>query len=199
MWMKDHRWDPNKLAPELLQITPQRPGFGQWANSFDFTKYASMGSGFWVSADGWILTNEHVVTDARAVDLRLPDGKMLQANVIKTEEANNLALLKADRTTASWLAVSKGETDIPLGRTVFTVGYPDPIVQGVEPKFTDGRISADNVSYAIQGQVVRTFLDSVPAAKAAVSANPPKALGQGDERAVIDRVTQSAVLILRLR
>jgi hypothetical protein len=55
------------------------------------------------------------------------------------------------------------------------------------------------VSYAIKGRVVRTFLDSVPAAKAAVSANPPKALGQGDERAVIDRATQSAVLILRLR
>lgn len=60
-------------------------------------------------------------------------------------------------------------------------------------------ISADNVSYAIKGRVVRTFLDSVPAAKAAVDANPPKALDHGDERAVIDRATQSAVLILRRR
>jgi S1-C subfamily serine protease len=60
-------------------------------------------------------------------------------------------------------------------------------------------ISADNVSYAIKGRVVRTFLDSVSAAKAAVDANPPKALDHGDERAVIDRATQSAVLILRRR
>ena len=248
-WMKDHGRDPNKLGPELAQIAPQRPGSGQPANSFDFTKYASMGSGFWVASAGWILTNEHVVTDAQTVDLRLPDGKMLQAKVVKTDEANDLALLKADLTTASWLAVSKGDTDLQLGRTVFTVGYPDPVVQGVEPKFTDGRISAasgigdrkdsyqttvpvqhgnsggalvdfatgwvigvinaklesrtgvsaDNVSYAIKGRVVRTFLDSVPEAKAAVDANPPKALEHSDERSVIDRTTQSAVLILRRR
>lgn len=248
-WMKDHDRDPNKLAPELVQITPKRPSAGQPTQSFDFTKYAATGSGFWIATDGWMLTNEHVVADAKSVDLRLPDGKILQAQVVKTDEANDLALLKAELATPSWLAVSKGDNDLQLGRTVFTVGFPSPFVQGVEPKFTDGRISAasgigdrkdsyqttvpvqhgnsggplvdfatgwvigmvnaklesktgvsaDNVSYAIKGSVVRTFLDSVPEAKLAAAQNPPKPLANGGERAVIDRTTQAAVLILRLR
>jgi hypothetical protein len=94
------------------------------------------------SPDGWILTNEHVVGSSTLVDLRLPDGKIHQAKVVKTDEAADLALLKVDLASASWLAVSKGENDLQLGRTVLTVGYPSPWVQGVEPKYTDGKISA---------------------------------------------------------
>ncbi|MCX6879250.1 MAG: trypsin-like peptidase domain-containing protein [Verrucomicrobia bacterium] len=247
-WIKEHKRDPKKLVQELVQGSPQRAGSGPPPKAFDFTKYGSMGSGFLISSDGWILTNEHVVSDAKVVDLRLRDGKILQATVVKTDEANDLAILKADLTAESWLAVSKGDTDLTLGRTVFTVGYPDPMVLGVEPKFADGRISAasgigdrkdsyqttvpvqhgnsggalvdfatgwvvgvvnarlenrsgpaDNVSYAIKGKVVSTFFESVPEAKAAAAKILPKPLAKGDERAVIDRVTDSAILILRQR
>jgi len=248
-WMKLHQREPRKFILELTRTQPKRPGSGAPDNAFDFKKYASCGSGFWISADGWILTNEHVVSDAKEVDLRLRDGKIIQAKVVKTDEANDLALLKATQSPASWQAVSKGASDLPLGRTVFTVGYPDPIVQGVEPKFTDGRISAasgiedrkdsyqttvpvqhgnsggalvdfatgwvvgvinaklmgsngasaDNVSYAIKGNVVSAFFESVPEAKAAAVKAPPKPVAKGNERDVIDRATASSVLILRPR
>ena len=142
-WLKQHQREPRKLIQELLRTKPKRPATGAAvAKAFDFTKYVSVGSGFWISADGWILTNEHVVSDSKLVDLRLRDGRVIQATVVKTDEAKDLALLKADHAPKSWQAVSKGATDLPLGRTVFTVGYPDPMIQGVEPKFTDGRISA---------------------------------------------------------
>lgn len=141
-WMKEHQRDPRKLIQELLRTDPKRPGTGHPGESFDFAKYVSFGSGFWISSDGWMLTNEHVVKDAKVVDLRLHDGKIIQAAVVKADEASDLALLKADHSPASWQAVSKGDKDLPLGRTVFTVGYPDPRLQGLEPKFTDGRISA---------------------------------------------------------
>lgn len=248
-WLKANQRDPRKFIQEILRTEPKRPGSGAPVKSFDFTKYSSVGSGFWISADGWILTNEHVVKDAKEVDLRLPDGKVIQAKVMQTDEANDLALLKAERGSGSWLAVSKGATDLTLGRTVFTVGYPDPMVQGVEPKFTDGRISAasgiedrkdsyqttvpvqhgnsggalvdfatgwvvgminaklmtstgasaDNVSYAIKGSVVNSFVESVTEAKAAAVKSPPKAVTKGNEREVIDRATKASVLILRPR
>jgi S1-C subfamily serine protease len=153
-WMKDHGRDPNKLGPELARIRPQRPGSGQSPAAFDVAKYGSTGSGFWISADGWLLTNEHVVTDAKTVDLLLSDGKTtVQARVMKTDEAADLALLKADLTTPSWVAVSKSEIDLKRGHKVFTVGYPDPRVLGSDSKFTEGTISApkgfegDNDSY----------------------------------------------------
>lgn len=245
-WIKDHDRDARKLVAELLRRTPSG-GNEDAAPSFDFSKYASMGSGFWISSDGWMLTNEHVVSDARNVDIRLQDGTLIEARVVKADEVNDLALVKADFAPKSWLAVSKGEVDLSLGRTVFTVGYPTPTVQGVEPKFTDGRISAasgigdrkdsyqitipvqggnsggamvdfasgwvvgvinaklitsdgvgaDNVSYAIKSKVACRFMDSVPEAKDAVIKSPLPPLPKGDERAVIERATKSAVLILR--
>lgn len=245
-WVKEHDRDAKKLVAELLRRNPSR-GDEDTASSFDFSKYASMGSGFWISSDGWMLTNEHVVSDARLVDIRLQDGTLIEARVVKADEVNDLALVKADFAPKSWLAVSKGEVDLSLGRTVFTVGYPTPTVQGVEPKFTDGRISAasgigdrkdsyqitipvqggnsggamvdfasgwvvgvinaklitsngvgaDNVSYAIKSKVACKFMDSVPEAKDAVVKSPLPALPKGDERAVIERATKSAVLILR--
>lgn len=245
-WVKAHDRDTKKLVAELLRRNPSR-GDDETTPKFDFSKYSGMGSGFWISSDGWMLTNEHVVTDAKSVDIRLQDGQLIEARVVKADEVNDLALVKADFTPKSWLAVSKGELDLSLGRTVFTVGYPDPEVQGVEPKFTDGRISAasgigdrkdsyqttvpvqhgnsggamldfatgwvvgvinaklivsggavaDNVSYAIKSKVASKFMDSVPEAKDAVTKSAMPALPKGDERAVIDRATKSAVLILR--
>ena len=248
-WMKDHGRDPEKFVRELMGMKPRSLEPEVAANGFDFSKYSSSGSGFFISPDGWILTNEHVVGSSTLVEIRLIDGKIHQAKVVKTDESGDLALLKADLTSSSWLAVSKGEKDLQLGRTVFTVGYPSPGVQGVEPKYTDGKISAasgigdrkdsyqttvpvqhgnsggalldaatgwvvgvvnarledshgaaDNVSYAIKGKVVRSFLESVAEAKTAVEKTPPPALNKsnGGDPAV-DRATNSSVLILRPR
>lgn len=141
-WLKTHERDPRKLIQELLNAKQSVAGSPESGNKFDFSKYVSVGSGFWISSDGWLVTNEHVVSDSKVVDLRLRDGSIVQAKVIVADEAKDLALLKAEVATTEWLAVSKGETDLQLGRTVFTVGYPSPMVQGVEPKFTDGRVSA---------------------------------------------------------
>lgn len=248
-WLKDHQKDPAKFVQELLQTKSRRQVPKAPGTNFDFKKYVSVGSGFWISSDGWILTNEHVVSDSQVVDLRLRSGKVIQGKVIKTDEANDLALIKADLAPESWMAVSKGAMDLQLGRTVFTVGYPDPVVQGVEPKFTDGRISAasgigdrkdsyqttvpvqhgnsggalvdfatgwvvgvinaklesptgvsaDNVSYAIKGSVVSGFFETVPEARAAAMKALPKPVEKGNEREVIDRATESSVLILRPR
>jgi S1-C subfamily serine protease len=248
-WLKSHERDPRKFIQEILNARQTAGGPEDPTNKFDFSKYVSVGSGFWISSDGWIVTNEHVVSDSKTVDLRLRDGKIIQAKVVLADESKDLALLKAEAAPAQWLAVSKGETDLQLGRTVFTVGYPSPRVQGVEPKFTDGRISAasgigdrkdsyqttvpvqhgnsggalvdfatgwvvgvinaklesgggvsaDNVSYAIKVNVLSGFIDSVPEAKAGVLKSAPKPLVKGNETAVIDRATESSVLILRPR
>jgi len=139
-WLKDHQKEPREFIEELMQANPGRKNAP--APTFDFAKYGHVGSGFWISADGWLITNEHVVGSAKEVDLRLRDGEVIRAEVVKADVPNDLALLKARSGTQSWMAVSKGDTDLQLGRTVFTVGYPNPMVQGVEPKFTDGRISA---------------------------------------------------------
>lgn len=140
-WVKDHDRDAKKLVAQLLHQNTVRES-NDPTPKFDFSKYAGMGTGFWITSDGWMLTNEHVVTDAKTVDLRLQDGQLIEARVVKANEADDLALIKANFTPKDWMAVSKGGVDLTLGRTVFTVGYPQPTLQGVAAKFADGRISA---------------------------------------------------------
>lgn len=139
-WLEDHQKDTRKFVDELMDADPETKM--NRGPAFDFTKYAGVGSGFWISGDGWMLTNEHVVGSAKKVDLRLGNGDVIEAEVVKADATNDLALIKASRGAQAWLAVSKGDNDLQLGRTVFTVGYPNPMLQGVEPKFTDGRVSA---------------------------------------------------------
>lgn len=247
-WLKKSNREPRKLIGELAMVDPKNPrstATGSAAGKkFNFSKYASMGSGFWISADGWILSNEHVVGDAKVVDLHVAEDKIIEAKVIKIDMGMDLALLKADYKPAAWLAVSKGAVDLQLGRPVFTVGYPNPTVQGVEPKYTDGKISStsgigdrkdsyqisvpvqhgnsggalvdaetgwvvgvvnaklvsgDNVSYAIKGNVVSGFFESVPEAKTAAAKQAPKAITKGNGQEAIARATKASVLILRKR
>lgn len=102
--------------------------------------YSSNGTGFFISNDGWIITNAHVVDDATEVDVRGEDGEIRPARVVKTDEKSDVALLKMELAPGSWLRLA-GE-ELPMGASVFTIGFPNATLQGVEPKFTDGRISS---------------------------------------------------------
>lgn len=102
--------------------------------------YSGSGTGFFISNDGWIITNEHVVGDATEVEVRSEDGQIRPARVVKTNADSDVALLKIESAPGSWLRLS-GE-ELPMGASVFTIGFPNATLQGVEPKFTDGRISS---------------------------------------------------------
>ena len=55
------------------------------------------GSGFFVSADGYIVTNNHVVQKAKTVTVTTQDGKTLDAKVVGTDPKTDLALIKVKR------------------------------------------------------------------------------------------------------
>lgn len=105
-------------------------------------KYSSFGTGFFISSNGWIVTNRHVVGKAKEVDIRISDGTTHRAKVMKTDEDLDLALVQVETNPPSFLPLSKGDVELSLGRPVFTIGFPNPVLQGIEPKYTDGKISA---------------------------------------------------------
>ncbi len=123
------------------------------------------GTGFLI-ADGYILTSYHVVKDADSIAV-LSGGSRRRAKVVKVDPANDLALLW--RAQAVWerakakldreQAVKAGGTvtnepvepvalpvlssrDVHLGDSVFTLGFPNIDLQGVEPKLTRGEINS---------------------------------------------------------
>src|SRR6202012_5867233 len=58
----------------------------------------SLGSGFIVSADGYILTNRHVVGDATTVDVKLTDKREFKGRVVGSDALSDVALIKIDAT-----------------------------------------------------------------------------------------------------
>jgi len=96
------------------------------------------GSGFFVSADGYFITNDHVVRNAQRVKLKIGND-VLPATVVREDETKDLALLKAD---GHFKALGVSTADAELGQAVFTIGFPDISLQGTAPKYTDGKVSS---------------------------------------------------------
>jgi len=99
----------------------------------------SSGSGFFITADGYLVTNEHVAGEGAALRVLTAAG-ILSARVVKVDKANDLALLKADgKFTALPVIASRGAR---LGATVATVGFPNTGLQGVAPKLAKGELAS---------------------------------------------------------
>ncbi len=100
----------------------------------------AIGSGFFVTKDGYLLTNFHVVKDANRVEVKAKD-RTLKAEVVDTDQKNDLALLKVEGTGFHALRLS-ARSHADLGESVFTIGFPNIDLQGTAPKYTDGKISS---------------------------------------------------------
>jgi tripartite-type tricarboxylate transporter receptor subunit TctC len=98
------------------------------------------GSGFFITTDGYFVTNKHVVESAKSVVINAANGKKFPAEVIRVDTANDIAILKAEGTFRA-LPVQASQ-NVRRGDKVFTLGFPNPTLQGIEPKFTDGVISS---------------------------------------------------------
>jgi S1-C subfamily serine protease len=106
----------------------------------DNEEITSNGTGFFITTNGYLLSNWHVVRNAKKVKIKNRQG-ILPAEIIATDRDKDLALLKADGGPFKPLPIS-GEESVSLGESAFTIGFPNVLVQGLEPKYTDGKISS---------------------------------------------------------
>ncbi len=97
------------------------------------------GSGVLVSSTGLIVTAAHVVTDSNRFSVITANGTK-SAKVVQIDTANDVALLRCDGTFTP-VPVRLSQT-VKLGESVFTIGFPDILVQGFSPKMTRGDISS---------------------------------------------------------
>jgi S1-C subfamily serine protease len=109
----------------------------------------AVGTGFFVTDDGYLVTCEHVVRGATSFRIRSPAGT-ITAKLVKKDQTIDLAVLKVNGVFRA-LPVAP-QPRVRLGDGVFTIGFPNPDLQGVEPKLTRGEISSmagvrDNPGY----------------------------------------------------
>ncbi len=102
----------------------------------------STGTGFFVSADGYLVTNHHVIEEGKQFVVK--QGQVSrEAKVVVVDAENDLAILKVEpeATPFPFLAV-QGTVEATPGADVFTIGFPDPGDLGFTPKTTKGSITA---------------------------------------------------------
>jgi serine protease Do len=104
------------------------------------------GSGFVISADGYILTNNHVVEGAEQVTVRLLDRREFKAKVIGTDPNTDVAVLKIDAKSLPPVALGNSD-DARVGEWVLAIG--NPLGEGLTFTVTSGIVSAKG--RALQG------------------------------------------------
>lgn len=115
---------------------PQGNG-GKQKRSVRTPKQQGSGSGVIISADGYIVTNNHVVADADELTVTLNDNKEYSARIIGTDKASDLALIKIDGKNLPAITIANSD-DIKVGEWVLAVGNPFNLTNTV----TAGIVSA---------------------------------------------------------
>ena len=125
--------DGDALAPVAAKVSPSIVTV-----LVDSANESALGSGVVVSADGLILTNNHVVSSDGTVSVRLSTGKTVPAKVIATDTTHDLALVKATGLTGLKPVTFGTDDSVAVGDTVLAFGAP----LGLEGTVTSGIVSA---------------------------------------------------------
>lgn len=114
------------------------------------------GSGSIVSSSGHIVTAAHVIKGSSYLEVITPKGTH-SATILSVDDANDVALLKVEQTFESHIPFGRS-SEVRLGQTVATIGFPNIGIQGHSPKVTQGMISGEN---GVQNDI-RMWQISVP-------------------------------------
>jgi len=114
------------------------PGPFQKGNPEGHFKQQSLGSGFVIDREGYIVTNNHVVENAEEIKVKLSNGKEYDAQVVGGDSKTDLALIKIDN-DKELVSLSMGDSDgLKVGTWVLAIGSPF----GLEQTVTAGIVSA---------------------------------------------------------
>lgn len=125
---------------------PQQPGAGE---------EMSLGSGFIISSDGYILTNNHVVAHASKVTVKLSDRRDYTAKVVGADPSYDIALLKIDAKNLPTVSIGDSNT-LKAGQWVLAIGSP----YGLSHTVTAGIVSAVGRSLGNSDQPYVPFIQT---------------------------------------
>jgi serine protease Do len=132
--------------------------FGPMFPDFDQQQSQSqhaLGSGVVVSPNGYVLTNNHVIENAKDIQVALNDGRSLSAKLVGTDPQTDVALLKIDATNLPALTLADSDA-VEIGDVVLAIGNPFGIGQTV----TEGIVSAKDRTNISGGDQDEDFIQT---------------------------------------
>lgn len=134
--------DVDNKESGYLKMYPTNSG------SFTSGSQKSSGTGFAISLNGYIVTNYHVIENAKSIEVKGINGnftRKLSSKVVVSDERNDLAIIKIEDSRFTTLGTipynfRKGIADV--GENIFVLGYPLTTTMGEEVKLTNGIVSS---------------------------------------------------------
>jgi serine protease Do len=127
-----------------------------------------LGSGVLVDPNGIIITNDHVIRGASAINVVLADGRELEAEVIGSDANNDLAVLKVSTKQPLPAAKLGTSSDLMIGETVIAIGSPF----GLSKTVTSGVVSATGRTFKADGRTYNDFIQTDAAINPGNSGGP---------------------------
>jgi serine protease Do len=132
--------------------------FGEGNGNMQMPDQRASGSGVIISADGYIVTNNHVVNGATDITVTMNNRKNYPARVIGTDPNTDLALIKIDAKNLPVIAIGNSD-DVKLGQWVLAIGYP----LNLDVTVTQGIVSAKSRNLGINSHAsapVESFIQT---------------------------------------
>jgi serine protease Do len=132
-----------------------------------------LGSGFIISPDGYILTNDHVAGNAKEITVTLTNKEKYQAKIIGTDQLSDICLLKIEGKNFPYLRMGNSN-DVIIGEWVIAMGNPFGLFEiSDKPTVTVGVISASGVNLNSQeGRYYRNMIQTDAAINSGNSGGP---------------------------
>lgn len=122
----------------------------------------SMGSGFIISEDGLVVTNQHVIgRNPNEITISTPDGQSFQAELIGSDELTDVALLKINSDRVFQFVELTDSDEIMVGEWTIAMGNPFGLFDDGNPTVTVGVVSAVNRDFRPDPNNPRTYIDMI--------------------------------------
>ena len=139
-----------------------------------------LGSGFIISSDGYILTNDHVAGNATKISVTMTNGETVEAKLIGSDKNSDVALLKINKSNLEYVKLGNSD-DVIIGEWVIALGNPFGLFEiNDKPTVTVGVVSATNMKVNADGNRVYKDMIQTDASINAGNSGGPLVNAEGD-------------------
>ena len=138
---------------QVVQVDPfgsmfnNDPFFRQFFGNQQYSqKVKSLGSGYIISSDGYIVTNDHVAGNASEITVTMTDGEQVPAKLVGSDQSSDICLLKINKTNLPYVTFGNSD-DVIIGEWVIALGNPFGLFEvNDKPTVTVGVVSSTGLN-----------------------------------------------------
>lgn len=153
-----------QAMPSVVSVTTEQVVYDILGREYT---QASAGSGVIIDEEGYIVTNNHVIENARSIQVELIDGRTFPANIVGADALTDLAVLKIEATGLPYAPVGDS-SQLTVGDWVVAIG--NALGEGISA--TEGIVSRLNVSMTVSGNTLYGLIQTTAAINPGNSGGP---------------------------